>query len=84
MPAVEVELQDNGLGADRVAGDGLYAKYFIDFVADQVKLQLMNPTRAEHLKLSSAIKEVWLEVRSSRDKRNKSSPWTKQRHKRGK
>merc|ERR1719507_2242281 len=36
--AVEVELQDNGLGADRVAGDGLYAKYFIDFVASQVQL----------------------------------------------
>ena len=64
---MEVELQDNGLGADRVAGDGLYAKYFIDFVANQVQLQLMNQTRADHLKLSSAIKEVWLEVRSSGD-----------------
>ena len=41
-------LQDNGLGADRVAGDGLYSKYFIDFAANQVKLQLMNPARAEH------------------------------------
>ena len=42
-PAVEVELQDNGLGADRVAGDGLYAKYFLDFVANQVpQLRLMN------------------------------------------
>ena len=38
-PAVEVDLQDNGLGADRVAGDGLYAKYFIDFLPNQVKLQ---------------------------------------------
>ena len=46
---MEVELQDNGLGADRVAGDGLYAKYFIDFVADQVQLQLMNPKKLEHL-----------------------------------
>ena len=36
-PAVEVNLQDNGLGADRVAGDGLYAKYFIDFLPNQVK-----------------------------------------------
>ena len=44
----EVVLQDNGLGADRVAGDGLYSKYFIDFAANQVKLQLMNPARAEH------------------------------------
>ena len=42
QPAVELELQDNGVGADRVAGDGLYAKYFIDFVAEQVKVQLMN------------------------------------------
>ena len=45
---IEVVLQDNGLGADRVAGDGLYSKYFIDFAANQVKLQLMNPARAEH------------------------------------
>ena len=79
-----MELQDNGLGADRVAGDGLYSKYFINFAANQVKLQLINPTRAERLKFSAAIKAIWLEVRSSRDKRNKSSPWTKQRHKRGK
>jgi len=35
LPAVEVELQDDGLGADRVAGDGLYAKYFLDFVENQ-------------------------------------------------
>ena len=48
LPAVEVELQDDGLGADRVAGDGLYAKYFLDFVENQVlQLQLMNPKRAE-------------------------------------
>ena len=39
---MEVELQDNGVGADRVAGDGLYAKYFIDFVASEVQLQLIN------------------------------------------
>ena len=34
--ALEVELEDNGVGADRVAGDGLYAKYFIDFLSSQV------------------------------------------------
>ena len=34
--ALEVELQDNGLGADRVAGDGLYAKYFVHFASSAV------------------------------------------------
>ena len=31
---VEVALQDDGLGADLVAGDGLYAKYFINYLAN--------------------------------------------------
>ena len=35
---MHVELQDNGQGADRVAGDGLYAKYFLDFLAGEVDL----------------------------------------------
>ena len=35
---VQVELQDNGQGADHVAGDGLYAKYFMDFLAGEVDL----------------------------------------------
>ena len=39
-PAVEVELQDNGLGADQVAGDGLYAKYFLDFASSPVYFQI--------------------------------------------
>ena len=34
--AVELELEDNGLGADQVAGDGLYAKYFIGFAPSPV------------------------------------------------
>ena len=37
-PAAEVKLEDNGLGADRVEGDGLYAKYFIDFTSSSVML----------------------------------------------
>ena len=35
---MQVELYDNGQGADHVAGDGLYAKYFMQFLANQVGL----------------------------------------------
>ena len=35
---VQVELQDDGQGADHVAGDGLYAKYFLDFLPNQVQV----------------------------------------------
>ena len=58
-PAVEVELEDNGLGADQVAGDGLYAKYFIDFASSPVLLQCTS------LILDTSItgpQEVWLEM----------------------
>ena len=58
-PAVEVELEDNGLGADQVAGDGLYAKYFIDFASSPVLHQCTS------LILDTSIadpQEVWLEM----------------------
>ena len=40
---VEVVLQDNGLGADRVAGDGLYAKYFVEFLSSPVRFNIISP-----------------------------------------
>ena len=57
--AVEVELHDNGLGADRVAGDGLYAKYFIDFAPSSVLLQ---PTSTILDTSIAGLREVWLEM----------------------
>ena len=59
--AVEVELHDNGLGADRVAGDGLYAKYFIEFASSQVKFQVMNE-KANYFISSTEYQEVWLQM----------------------
>ena len=58
-PAVEVDLQDNGLGADQVAGDGLYAKYFIDFASSSVLLQ---PTSTILDTSIADPREVWLEM----------------------
>ena len=58
-PAVEVELEDNGLGADQVAGDGLYAKYFIDFASSSVLLQ---PTSTILDTSIADPREVWLEM----------------------
>ena len=43
---MQVELQDNGQGADHVAGDGLYAKYFLDFLPNQVELCQRNKAGA--------------------------------------
>ncbi|XP_077986031.1 calcium-activated chloride channel regulator 1-like [Glandiceps talaboti] len=31
-PSVEIQLLDNGVGADLTAGDGVYSAYFVDFV----------------------------------------------------
>merc|ERR1712004_153960 len=53
---VQVELQDNGQGADHVAGDGLYAKYFLDFLPNQpskryslsCKVEGTNETKVNH------------------------------------
>ena len=58
-PAVELELQDDGLGADQVAGDGLYAKYFIDFAPSSVLLQ---PTSTILDTSIAGLREVWLEM----------------------
>ena len=34
---VAVQLQDLGIGPDRVAGDGLYCAYFAEFIPYQVR-----------------------------------------------
>ena len=43
-----MELQDNGLGADRVAGDGLYAKYFVDFANSGVMFACHPSKQSQH------------------------------------
>jgi len=56
-PPLHIELQDNGQGADHVAGDGLYAKYFMDFLAGEAgskryglscKVEGTNETKVNH------------------------------------
>ena len=57
---MQVELHDNGQGADHVAGDGLYAKFFLDFLPNQVERALSRNKAGAYRTLQAKSKRYGL------------------------